>query len=157
MRSRLLAAALCVLAGVSRAGEVVVVMPEEPSSPYMDALQGVCDALGACPTVLTAGEDVDIPAEARVVIALGGRAARLSYPPRAVLVTALSPGYEARPRRGAGPVVRVRMTLDPNTFMRRLLALRPDGKSTRSACIWSEPASGRFSPRRSATPRRLSA
>jgi hypothetical protein len=142
MRPWLLAAALGLLAGAVRAGEIVVVMPESPSAPYNEALQGVCDALGVCPPVLAAGEDVEIPADARVVIALGGRAARLSYPARTVLVTALSPGYEARPRRAAGPVVRVRMTLSPDAFVRRLLALKPEAKT--AALLWSEPASGRF-------------
>ena len=137
-----LAAVLLVLAGVSRAGEIVVVMPETPSSPYNDALQGVCDALGACPTVLTAGEDLEIPADARVVIALGGRAARSRCPARDLLVTALTPGYEARARPAAGRVVRVRLTLAPEAFVRRLLALKPAGKS--AALLWSEPASGRF-------------
>jgi hypothetical protein len=142
MRRFLLAALLVAAAGASRAGEVVVVVPPSPSSPYAEALQGVCDALGSCPTVLTAGEDLEIPADARVVIALGGRAARLNYPSRAVLVTALSPGYEARARPDAGPVVRVRLTLSPEAFARRLLALKPEGK--RAALLWFEPASGRF-------------
>jgi hypothetical protein len=138
----LLAAAFLVLAGASRAGQIVVVMPETPSSPYSEALQGVCDALDACPTVMTAGEDLDIPADARVVIALGGRAARARIPARDLLVTALTPGYEARVRPGSGRVVRVRLTLDPEALVRRFLVLKPDGKS--AALLWSEPASGRF-------------
>jgi hypothetical protein len=141
MRRYLLAAALSVLAGASRAGEIVVVAPESASSPYAEALRGVCDALGSCPKVLS-GEDVRIPADARVVIALGGRAARQVYPPRVVLVTALSPGYEARARPGAGPVVRVHLTFAPDVFVRRLLALKPEGK--RLDFLWSESASGRF-------------
>ena len=142
MRRFLLAAALLAFAAASRAGEIVVVMPKTRSSPYNDALQGVCDALGACPTVLSAGEDLEIPADARVVIALGGRAARAPIPARALLVTGLTPGYEARARPGSGPVVRVRLTLAPEAFVRRLLALQPSGKS--AALLWSEPASGRF-------------
>jgi hypothetical protein len=140
--SRSLLAALLVFAGAARAGQIVVVAPESPSGPYKEALQGVCDSLGACPPVLAAGEDVDIPSDARVVIALGGRAARRRYPSSITLVTALSPGYEARARAGSGPVVRVRMTLAPDDFIRRLMSLKPEAKS--AALLWSEPASGRF-------------
>ena len=142
MRKLLLAAAFAAAAGASRAGEIVVVAPASPTSPYAEALQGVCDALGSCPKVLNTGEDVEIPADARVVIALGGRAARLDYPAGTVLVTALSPGYEARARSGEGKVVRVRLTLAPDAFARRLLALKPECKSV--SLLWSEPASGRF-------------
>lgn len=143
MRRPLLLAVFLVLAGAARAGEIVVVAPASPSGPYKEALQGVCDALGACPPVLAAGEDVEIPSDARVVIALGGRAARLRYPARAVLVTAISPGFEARARPSAGAVIRVRMTFAPEAFVRRLLSLKPEGKS--AVLLWSEPASGRFS------------
>lgn len=141
MRRLLFAAALFLLSGSSFAGEIVVLAPASPSEPYREALQGVCDALGECPPVLAAA-GVDIPDDARVVIALGGRAARLSYPARAALVTVLTPGYEARARSSAGRVVRVRMTFAPDAFVRRLLALKPNGKS--ATILWSERASGRF-------------
>jgi hypothetical protein len=142
MRRLLLAAALSAAAGASRAGKIVVVAPASPTSPYSEAIRGVCDALGSCPTILTADEDLEIPADARVVIALGGRAARLSYPARTVLVTALSPAYEARVRPGSGPVVRVRLTLAPDAFVKRLLALKPESK--RMELLWTDPASGLF-------------
>lgn len=70
-----IAAAACLNA---RASEIVVVEPESLMPPYQEALKGVCDALGACPAVLTPSED--LPKDARVVIALGGRAARRRYP-----------------------------------------------------------------------------
>ena len=35
------------------------------------------------------------------------------------------------------------MTFSPETFARRLLLLKPDGKS--AALLWSEPQSGKFS------------
>ncbi|MFI5348172.1 MAG: hypothetical protein ACHQ2Z_01390 [Elusimicrobiota bacterium] len=143
MRRLLLAAAFAsAAAGAVRAGEIVIVAPASPSTPYTDAIRGVCDALGACPTVLPADEDVGIPTDARVVIALGGRAARLDYPAQTALVTALSPGYEARSRSGSGRVVRVRLTLAPDAFVRRLLALKPDSRS--ATLLWSEASSGRF-------------
>src|SRR6185312_6485870 len=128
-------------AASARAEDVVVVAPESPSGPYREALDGVCDALGACPTVLATGDE--LPASVRVVIALGGRAARQPYPASAALVTALSPGFEARARPGAGAVARVRMTFSPENFARRLLILKPGAKS--AALLWSEPASRRFS------------
>jgi hypothetical protein len=147
MRPALLAAVLLAAitslsaAALGRAADVVVVAPEAPSGPYREALQGVCDALGACPPVLATGDDV--PGDVRVVIALGGKASRQRYPARMALVTALTPGYEARPRPASGPVVRVRMTYSPDHFARRLLLLKPGGRT--AALLWSEPSSRRFS------------
>ena len=141
MRPILLAAVLLGVVGSARAVDVVVVAPESPAGAYREALQGVCDALGACPPVLAVGEEV--PSSARVVIALGGRAAHELYSAQTVLVTALSPGYEARPGPSSGPVVRVRMTFSPEAFTHRLLLLKPEGKT--AALFWSEPASQRFS------------
>jgi len=142
MRLLLLAAVpLLASAAAARAADVVVVAPESPSGPYREALQGVCDALGSCPPVLAAGDE--LPDAVRVVVALGGRAARQHYPARVALVTALTPGFEARPRSGSGAVARVRMTFSPENFARRLQALKPGGRS--AALLWSEPASRRFS------------
>jgi len=141
-RRLLLAALLAPAAGPARAGEIVVVAPDAPMAPYQEALQGVCDALGACPPVLKASDGPDLPADARVVIALGGRAARLRYPAREMLVTALTPGFEARARSDAGPVVRVSLTYAPDDFARRLKRLKPDAR--RAVLLWSRPASGRF-------------
>lgn len=140
MPRRLLLAAL--LAPSARAADIVAVAPAAPMPPYQEALQGVCDALGACPPVLTAANGLVLPADARVVIALGGRAARLRYPARATLVTALTPGFDARAGEGDGPVVRVRLTYAPDEFVRRLKAAKPEAR--RALLLWSRPASGRF-------------
>lgn len=142
-RRLLLAVLLAPAARPARAGEIVVVAPDAPMAPYQEALQGVCDALGACPPVLKAsGGPAALPADARVVIALGGRAARLRYPAREILITALTPGFEARARSDAGPVVRVSLTYAPGDFARRLKRLKPDAR--RAVLLWSRPASGRF-------------
>jgi hypothetical protein len=139
MRRYALFAALLLTARAARAGEIVVVAPDAPMPPYQEALRGICDELGECPTVLSAEAGADVPADARVVIALGGKAARLRYPSRTTVVTALTPGYEARAR---GAVVRVRLTYAPADFARKLKTLRPEAR--RAALLWSEPASGRF-------------
>jgi len=141
-RARILAvcAALAALgARAARAGEIVVVTPEAPMPPYQEALQGICDALGACPLVLLANRKLEIPSDARVVIAVGGRAARLRYPARIALITALAPGYDAR---SGGTVVHVRLTYSPEEFARRLRKLLPDAR--RAVLLWSEPLSGAF-------------
>jgi hypothetical protein len=129
--------ALCPRA--ARAGEIVVVTPESPMAPYQEALQGVCDALGSCPPVLTAGRKLAIPPEARIVIALGGRAARLSYPARVALVTALVPGYDARPTEA---VVHVRLTYSPREFARRIRRHQPEAR--RALLLWSTAQSGAY-------------
>ncbi|MFI5345288.1 MAG: hypothetical protein ACHQ51_02830 [Elusimicrobiota bacterium] len=140
-RAALFAVIVALCAGAARAGEIVVVAPESPMAPYQEALQGVCDALGACPPVLNASGNFSLPKDARVVIALGGRAARLRYPPRAIVVTALTPGYDARPGPG-GAVVHVRLTFSPAAFTRKLAALRPGVR--RAVLLWAEPSSGRY-------------
>jgi hypothetical protein len=139
MRSALAAAFLLAAAG-ARAADVVVVAPEAPSGPYAEALMGVCDALGSCPPVLT--PSAVLPPEVRVVIALGGRAARRRMSSQVVLVTALTPGYEARPALSAGPVVHVRLTPSPAELTARLQRLSP--KTRRIALFWNDPESGRF-------------
>lgn len=141
-QSLLLAVLLASAARAARAGEIVVVAPDSLMPPYQEALQGICDALGSCPAVLTASDGLALPADARVVIALGGRAARLRYPARAALVTTLTPGYDARASKSAGPIVRVRLTYAPDEFARRLKLLKPDAR--RAVLLWSRPASGRF-------------
>lgn len=138
--ARRLALAALLAAVPASAADVVVVAPEPMTGPYAEAFKGVCDALGACPPRLAPGDEV--PEGTRAVIALGGRAARQRLPAKTVLVTALTPGFEAR-RPGDAPLVRVRMTPSPADFVKRLLRLRPDAK--RLALFWSSDTSGRFS------------
>lgn len=126
-------------AGLTWGGEIVVVSPPSPMPPYQEALQGVCDALGACPPVIPVGRKVEIADDVRVVIALGGRAARLRYPSKALVITALAPGFEARRE---GPVVRVRLTYSAAEFARRLKRLQPSAR--RAVLLWSDPPSGRY-------------
>ncbi|MDE2143008.1 MAG: hypothetical protein KGJ84_11425 [Elusimicrobia bacterium] len=134
----MLAAFLPLLALGAHAGEVVVVAPDSPMAPYREALQGVCDALGECPPVWKTADAPEMPDDVRVVIALGGRAARLRYRAGTAVVTALSPGRE--PRRDVAAAVR--LTYAPSEFARRLRNLVPTGR--RAFLLWSEPASGRF-------------
>lgn len=143
MRKRALAFILAATPGASRAAEIVVVAPPAAGAPYQEALRGVCDALGACPPVLEASDDrLELPQDVRVVIALGGRAARRRYPARAALVTALAPGYDARPLASEGAVVRVRLAYSPREFVRRLKAAKPG--AVRLALLWATPVSGRY-------------
>lgn len=132
MRALLLAAPLlCSLPAA--AGEIVVVMPPTRTAPHEEALQGVCEALGSCPVTRPAG--AALPEDARIVVAIGGDAARQSYPPDVTLITALCPGLEARSSGWEGPVVRVRMTPSPADFTAALRARRPEVK--RVALLWS--------------------
>jgi ABC-type uncharacterized transport system substrate-binding protein len=143
MKTRALAFLLAAAPGPAAAAPVVVVAPETGAAPYQEALQGVCDALGACPPVLPASSArLSIPADTRVVIALGGRAARRSYPARAALVTALVPGFEARTAPEDGSVTRVPLEYSPAEFARRLKELKPGAK--RIVLLWSADASGRY-------------
>jgi hypothetical protein len=141
MRALFLAVLLAAPAGAvpGRGPQVAVVLPHSPAAPYQEALHGLCKALDGCPRVFAPGES--LPSGTRVVIALGGRAARASYPSAVSLVTALTPGFEARDA-GEGAVVRVRLTPSPEDFARRLLSRRPGLR--RAVLLWSDPVSGRF-------------
>lgn len=134
------AAAVLLAAGLARAADVAVVAPHPPTGPYAEAFQGVCDGLGACPPLLAPSDE--IPPGTRVIVALGGRAARKRLPAKTVMVIALSPGFEPRREDGDAPLVRVRLTPSPAEFVRRLLLRRP--QTRRIALLWDEPASGRY-------------
>lgn len=136
----LLLAALLASSGPAAAGEIVVVMPLSRTGPHEEALQGVCEALGGCPEVLPPGSA--LPEDARVVVAIGGDAARQLYPAELTLVTALCPGLEARPTASEGPVVRVRMLPSPADFAAVLRSRRPEVK--RLALLWGARVRGRY-------------
>lgn len=142
MRTGALAAAVLLAAARARAADLAVVAPESPSAPYAEALRGLCDALGSCPPTYAPSEASRIPAGTKVVVALGGRAARARVPRDAALVTALTPDYEARAGAGDGPVVRVRLSYAPDDFARRLRRLKP--AAARAVLLWSSPASARY-------------
>lgn len=126
-------AALLAASGPAFAGEIVVVMPQSRTAPHEEALLGVCEALGSCPETRPAG--AALPPDARVVVAVGGEAARQRYPAELTLVTALCPGLEARSSGAEGPVVRVRMMPSPADFTAALKAHRPEVK--RLTLLWS--------------------
>jgi hypothetical protein len=115
------------------AGDIVVVAPPSLSAPYAEALAGICEALGSCPPVMTNADISSLPADARSVIALGGKAARLPYPPVVRLVTLLTPGYSVRRQ---GSISRVKMTYSPGDFVKRLAALKPGVRSI--SLLWSD-------------------
>jgi hypothetical protein len=139
MRSLFLAVLLA-FPGPAAAGEVVVVMPQSRTAPHEEALLGVCEALGGCPETRPAG--AALPEGARIVVAIGGDAARQRYPAELTLVTALCPGLESRPSASEGPVVRVRMAPSPADFAAGLRARRPEVK--RVALLWSARGRGRY-------------
>lgn len=136
----LLLAALLAASGPAFAGEVVVVMPQSRTAPHEEALLGVCEALGGCPETRPTG--AALPEDARVVVAIGGEAARQRYPAELTLVTALCPGLEARPYASDGPVVRVRMSPSPADFASALRSRLPQAQ--RVALFWSARVRGRY-------------
>ncbi|MBI3564218.1 MAG: hypothetical protein HY079_03365 [Elusimicrobia bacterium] len=140
MPRRLALAAVVLAAANARAADVVVVAPDQPTGPYAEAFKGVCDALGVCPPLLP--PSAALPPGTRVVVALGGHAARKRLPAKTVLITALCPGFEARRGDADAPLVRVRLTPSPAEFVRRLQRLSP--RTKRVAMLWDAEASGRY-------------
>lgn len=136
----LLRAALLLLPGLAAGAELVVFMPERPLPPHEEALLGLCETLGRCPETLSAG--APLPKDARVVVAIGGEAARRRYPSRVTLVTALTPGLGSPAGTGAGSWVRVTMRPSPADFLAALRSHRP--VPGRVALLWASRAHARY-------------
>src|SRR5688572_19164389 len=98
--------ALLLWCGAVRAQEVVAVLGSEQRA-QREAFEGFQAAFGKTVPVLALGEP--IPAEAKVVLAFGGKAAVQRYPRRATVVYAIAPGLLLDRKTHAGPAVKIMM------------------------------------------------
>ena len=117
------------------ADRVVVILGSE-AAPYQEALSGFQESYGQAVTVLHSSDGKpNIPAEVRVIVAFGGKAALAGSAEDATLIYGLAPGLklESRPRSG----LRIKIHTAPvmSETLRRLKEIQPGLR--RLAVLWS--------------------
>lgn len=124
------AASATLLSGASRAQEAVAVLSSDQRA-YRETYEGFQASFGKPVPVLALGER--LPAETRIVLAFGGKAAVQRYPGRVVLVYAVAPGAAVARKDGAS--IKVMMVPEARALLGALAALQP--KLKRLAVLWS--------------------
>lgn len=132
----LLFAVLVVATGAAARAEDVVVVLGSDQRPYQTALDALQRELGRPAPVLRSSRGApEIPADAKVVVALGGRAALQRYPDSVALVYGLAPGVTVR---RAGATAKVEMSPRPQKVIESIRKLDPACRSL--AVMWQSPA-----------------
>ena len=119
-------------AGPAAAGPTAVLSSD--SGHYRQALEGFTEAWGS--TVPVVAADAPFPAEARVFVAFGSKAAAREWPRDSVVVVCLTPSVAAVPD---DPVTHVSLLPDPEILVKRMLDLVPTLKTLR--LFWSSETS----------------
>lgn len=102
---------------------------------YKQALEGFRAAFQGEAAVV--GKGGVVPSGARVIVALGSKAAVRGYPPDTVLIYAMAPGLNVTSARHGGPVVRVYTVPRPAALLARLREVQPSLRSV--AVLWGAP------------------
>lgn len=124
-----LVAAQC---GAARAQEIVAVLGSQQRA-HQETFESFSAAFGRTVPVLPLGEA--IPADARIVLAFGGKAAVQRYPGRVTLIYAIAPGLVVDRRTHPGRSVKIMMEPEAGVLLGRLHAIQP--KLKRLAVLWS--------------------
>lgn len=104
-------------------GQTVAVVMSSDLPPYLEALAAFQSSYTDPIHRIDAGEAV--PDGARVVVAIGGKAALQSYPDEVMLVYCLAPGVDLEARARARKAVRVAMVPAADQVLSRLKRLHP--------------------------------
>lgn len=130
---RRLALALLLVPAAARGADVAVTVGSD-RKPYQDVVAGLRSVLGGRMSVVSVGEGpVALPAEARLVVSVGRRAASQRYPRGVRVIYCLSPGVEERKRAGGAPP-RVYVSPEPRLTAVRLKAAYP--RLARLGVVW---------------------
>lgn len=132
---------LFLAAAPARAQKVAAVLSSDLDA-YAQALAAFEGALGSTAAVVPVAGRIRLSPETRVVLALGGRAARKRYPAHVVVIRALAPGVTYLPVVGEARVVNVRTVLRPEALVSRAKALKPG--LTALAVVWSQRELGAY-------------
>lgn len=117
---------VAVLLAVRAAAEPVVAVVSSELQAYRVAVRGLEEGLGhAVPVLSAAAGDPRLPEGARVVVALGSRAAQARYREGVVLVYCMAPATRPDDLEHPGAVVEVRMLPPAADVVRLLLDLQP--------------------------------
>lgn len=130
--SALAVAAALALCAESRAAEVVAVLGSE-LGPYREAYESLRTAYGSDIEILPLG--VKPPRSAKVVVALGGKAALQPYSERVALIYGLAPGLEITPETHDGPIAKIKMEPAAGALIKKLRELQPGLRKL--GVVWS--------------------
>lgn len=114
------------------AQEIVAVLGSEQRA-QRETFDGFQAAFGKPVPVLALGDP--IPADAKVVLAFGGKAAIQRYPARVTVIYAIAPGVLLDRKTHDGPSVKIMMDPAAASVLARLAELHPGLK--RMAVLWS--------------------
>lgn len=130
---RLLLAALAAAgAATASAQDVVAVLGSEQRA-QRETFESFQASFGKPVPVLAMGDPV--PADAKIVLAFGGKAAIRRYPGRVTVIYAIAPGVLLDRKTHDGPSVKIMMGPDAASVLGRLKELHPGLK--RMAVLWS--------------------
>jgi len=131
---RLLIAMMLCAFPVIAAEDLVVVLSSD-SIAYEKALEGFREEFQKPVRVFILSDgQPDIPADTRVVVAIGGKAALYTYPKKAALIYCLAPGILIRSDQHPGPRIKVQTSPRPSVWLPRLREIQPMVK--RLAVFW---------------------
>ncbi|MGD9641426.1 MAG: ABC transporter substrate binding protein [Elusimicrobiales bacterium] len=134
----LAAAALLPFCGTARADDEVVAVLSSAGGAYLEAFSAFQAEYGAAVPVLDASAGTPrLPAGARTVVAFGGKAASLKYPPGLALVYAIAPGAFIPSERGGARAVKIAMLPEFRLVLSRLKAIQPGLE--RLTAFWMSP------------------
>lgn len=121
----LIAALFCTQAHAAPPPAVVAVL-SKADGVYMEAFSAFQAAYGAdIPHYDLSRSAPDLPPQVRTVVAFGGKAAALNYPPRVDLVYAMAPGLVLS-RRGTARSVKISLIPGIHRVLARIKDIQPD-------------------------------
>jgi putative tryptophan/tyrosine transport system substrate-binding protein len=119
------------------ADEPVVVVLSSNSGPYKEAFQGFQEAFGQpVPFFVLAKDDLKVPLQTRVIVAIGGKAALYAkYPSQSTLIYCLAPGTRIGASEHSGMRVKIHTSPSPLLVISKMQAIQPSLK--RLGVLWS--------------------
>jgi ABC-type uncharacterized transport system substrate-binding protein len=132
-------AALLACSAEAVAGNDVVAVLSSELQPYRQALQGMQEELGAPVPVLDA---TALPADVRVVVTFGSKAAMQSFPDRAALVICMAPGLRSQDVPHPGAKFGVQMSPPAEVICAHFKDLQP--RLARLGVLWTSAPVGEY-------------
>ncbi|MBI4669607.1 MAG: hypothetical protein HY747_10590 [Elusimicrobia bacterium] len=131
------------LENTSRAEEIVAVLSSE-SPYYREALSGFQEAMGRPVSVmLIKGDEYPvIPKESKIVVAIGGKAARQSYPKSMAILRCLTPGFASPAAEGQGIRAQISILPSAELLLAEIKRVQPSLRSL--AVLWTSTSMGAY-------------
>jgi hypothetical protein len=117
------------------ADDDVITVVSSNSGAYQEALEGFRQTFGRTPTYTLSETEPTIPGNARIIVAIGGKAALYHYPSGHLLIYCLTPGTKLSPDSYAGRLLIIHTAPSVYQTIARFKELQPSLK--RLAIIWA--------------------